>query len=139
MSDLEAEHILHLLVACSSPLEVGPSKGGAHRVIPICGECFDGKLKGTVVPGSADWSAELGNGVVHLFARYLLQADDDEYIEIENEGIFSDSSARIKTQPRFFASNAGPHDWLNIDSYVGELASSTNSRYTVEINIYRMC
>ncbi|SDM94957.1 DUF3237 domain-containing protein [Acetanaerobacterium elongatum] len=139
MCKLDAEHVLHILVKCPEALRVGDSKEGFLQVIPIDGGYFEGeRLRGSVVPGGADWNTTMQHKLSHVYAKYLLKTEDGEYIEIENEGYIQDYTARIKTQPRFHARNDGPYSWLNSGVYAGELLPAANSEYAVEINIYRL-
>lgn len=139
MCQLDAEHVMHIMVKCPQPLQVGNSKEGFLRVIPISGGYFEGeKIRGTIVPGGADWNTAIRNNLSHAYAKYLLKTDDGEYIEIENEGFLDDNTARIKTQPKFHVRIDGPYSWLNSGVYVGELSTTTETDYAIEITIYKM-
>lgn len=136
--NLEAEVIMQLKVQCDPLLEVGYDGRGALRVIPIIGGTFDGKLRGEVVSGGADWNTDLGDGLAHVFAKYLLKTEDGEYIAIENEGkIDFNSSGFIKTTPRFQVNSAGKYAWLNAGVYVASLDAGKEEGQ-VEITIYRL-
>lgn len=138
--DLPADEVMRLRVQIAAPLIVGPTGQGWHQVIPIIGGTFTGKeLSGVVVPGGADWNTTREDGVAHVFAKYLLQTSDGEYIAIENEGwIARDSAARIKTRPTFAASAAGKYRHLNSGVYVGELAVPSDVSEVVDIVIYKL-
>lgn len=142
MNELEvslmAEEVLKIHVRCTPGLEVGKSKDGLLCVIPIVGGSFEGKISGQVISGGADWNTRKSRGA-HVFAKYLLQAEDGEYIAIENAGVISDDAedVKIKTVPSFTAREEGPYAWLNYGVYVGSL-ESTKEEGMVEITIYRM-
>ena len=136
---LQAEEILHIRVICTPSLDVKNNLNGYLRVIPICGGTFDGKITGKVINGGADWNTQkTSNGTAHVFAKYLLQADDGTYIAIENEGIIDPTENRfIQTTPSFTVDCKSPYAWLNYGVYVGSLEPDTGD-YSVKIRIYRL-
>lgn len=135
---LPAEEILKIHVQCTSGLEVGKSRDGFLCVIPITGGSFEGKISGKVVSGGADWNTRKDRGA-HVFAKYLLQAEDGEYIAIENAGVILNDAenVKMKTMPSFTAREDGPYAWLNYGVYVGSLEGGKEEG-TVEITIYQM-
>lgn len=135
---LLAEEVLKIHAKCTPGLEVGKSRDGFLCVIPIVGGSFEGKIAGRVISGGADWNTRKDRGA-HVFAKYLLQAEDGEYIAIENAGVIPDDSedVKIKTVPSFTAREEGPYAWLNYGVYVGSLGSGEEEG-TVEITIYKM-
>ena len=97
MIDLAAEEVMHLTVKVAAPMVVGKTIGGFLLVIPIIGGYFSGdSIKGTVISGGADWNTTLDTGVAHVFAKYLLETNDGEYIAIENEGLLNSNSDSTK-------------------------------------------
>lgn len=139
MVQLEADEIMRLHVEIDDHRVVGDTVPGMLKVIPIVGGTFSGDgIEGTVVPGGADWNTRYDNGVVHIFAKYMLKTSDGEYIAIENEGYLDPSHrATIRTQPTFQASNTGKYQYLNYGVYVGEL-KPTPGGDSVDIVIYKM-
>jgi hypothetical protein len=139
MMQLEAEEIMKIHVQCEPDMEVKNDGSGYLRVIPIVSGWFEGKIQGKIIPGGADWNTTRDNGISHVFAKYLLQAEDGEYIAIENEGKinFQESEGRIKTVPRFQVDHNGRYAWLNCGVYVGELQGGKEPGQ-VEIIIYKL-
>ncbi len=137
---LLADEVMRLHVQIAAPKVVGPTGQGCLQVIPIVGGTFTGKgLSGIVVPGGADWNTAREDGVSHVFAKYLLQTSDGEYIAIENVGLIDpNSEARIKTQPTFAANAKGKYCYLNCGVYVGELSATPDVSNSVDIVIYRL-
>ncbi len=137
---LTADVILYLRVKITPPLRVGPTGQGTLQVIPIVGGTVWGPLlNGTVVSGGADWNTARDDGLAHVFAKYLLQADDGAYIAIENEGVFDPTrEAVIKTRPTFAVDVNGKYRELNHGVYVGELATTPGAQDSVDITIYRL-
>ena len=141
MMQLNAEKIMTIFVTCAPSLDVGASTEGVLRVIPIVGGDFEGQnIKGTVVSGGADWNTSISDTVSHVFAKYLLKTDDGYYIAIENAGIIdnTNTTAKIKTTPKFIVNKDSKYSWLNTGVYVGSLEGAKDPKYLVEIHIYRM-
>lgn len=136
---LEATKILNIHVQCEKEMEVNHDGSGFLRVIPIVGGTFEGDISGVVISGGADWNTTYDNGISHVFAKYVLRADNGDYIAIENEGKikWSRSEQRIKTVPRFQVNQNSPYAWLNDGVYVGELQTGGAIGY-VEIIIYKL-
>ena len=66
---------------------LGHTPYGERRVIDIHGGTVDGpKLRGKVLPGGADWQIVRADGVVHLQARYTIEADSGALILVDAEG-----------------------------------------------------
>ena len=140
MINLQADEVMRLQVKLSAPRLVGPTGQGHLNVIPIIGGTFTGPgLEGTVVEGGADWSMAYPDGLVRVFAKYMLKTIDDEYIAIENEGILNPSdNPRIRTKPTFQANSSGKYCHLNSGVYVGELAVTPGVEDSVDIVIYKL-
>lgn len=82
-------------------LDVGHTPGGRRQIVQIKGGTFDGpQMKGTVLPGGADWLVEESDGTRRLDVRATLRTDDDALIYVQYRGIFSaspDVAPRIRT------------------------------------------
>lgn len=71
-----------------SPIDLGPTRVGHRRVIPILGGFFQGDgLRGTLVAGGADWQVLYPDGGADLEARYTLATDDGALIQVTNRGM----------------------------------------------------
>ena len=74
--------------ALDAAVVVGETPVGLKRVVPILGGTFSGpEMRGTIVPGGADWQYVRPDGVTVVEARYLLRTDDEVLIEVHNRGI----------------------------------------------------
>jgi Protein of unknown function (DUF3237) len=79
---------MELRVKVGPPLEVGNVPQGRRRIIPIEGGTFEGPmLRGTVMPGGADWQIVRADGLAELDTRYTLRTDAGDIIYIQNAGI----------------------------------------------------
>ena len=137
--NLAAEFIMELNVECVKELDVGRGLNGHLKVIGIVGGTFTGKLSGIIIPGGADWNTQKQGNIGHVFAKYLIQTNDGEYIAIENSGVidFADNASTIKTTPRFTADHNGKYGWLNEGVYVASLQGSEVPN-SVNIKVYKM-
>jgi hypothetical protein len=79
------DFILTAHVRVGAPLDLGDVGKGGRRIVPITGGDFSGPLmRGTVVPGGADWQVLRHDGVAELEARYTLSTDDGALIYVRN-------------------------------------------------------
>ena len=77
-----------LRVQLGAPQVVGDGPYGLRRIIPILSGTFEGpRLRGTVLPGGADWQFIRPDGIAELDARYTLETDDGALIYVSNPGI----------------------------------------------------
>lgn len=130
-----AEFVFEVRAKLSPILVVGPSSRGLRRIVPIAGGSFDGpRLKGTVVPGGADWQYVRPDGVLAVEARYTLQTADGSLISVNNRGMrhgppaIIEQISRGETVPADayyfrtvaeFEAPIGPLDWLNKGLFIG--------------------
>ncbi|WP_336713041.1 DUF3237 domain-containing protein [Arthrobacter sp. USHLN218] len=150
---MELELAFTLYVDLDAPVEVGATPQGTRRIIPITGGRFEGPLlKGDILPGGADWNLVRPDGIVHLWARYTIRADDGALIMVTNEGWGTQDDATMqqifsgvpmdpagwycRTQPRFEA-DMGRHQWLNESVFAGDLRPPTRADQVV-VDIYRI-
>jgi hypothetical protein len=79
------EFIFAAHVTVGTPLDFGDVGKGRRRVVPITGGEFSGPdIRGTVLPGGADWQIIRSDGVAELEARYTLSAEDGALIQVRN-------------------------------------------------------
>lgn len=109
-------------------LSLGDTGKGERRMVGIRGGRFAGaELRGVVLPGGADWQLVRADGIAEIEARYVLETDRGERIQVRSEGVRhgpADVMARLargeevdpaqyyfRTALRFEA--AAPLAWLN--------------------------
>jgi Protein of unknown function (DUF3237) len=84
-SDPKLDFIFAANVTVDMPLDLGDIGKGGRRIVAITGGDFQGpQLRGTVVPGGADWQVLRTDGVAELEARYTLRTDDGALIYVRN-------------------------------------------------------
>jgi hypothetical protein len=97
-------------------LDIGaPQVLGTRRIVPVTGGTFEGpKLKGTALPGGADWILVRPDGASELNVRVTLRTDDEQLIYITYRGLLiapKGGDMYWRTTPVF--ETASPkYDWL---------------------------
>lgn len=129
---VRSELVLNIVVLCAKPVPMGPasaSKDGERKEFyPILGGRFFGKgLRGTVVPGGADFPVLRPDGVFVIDALYRLLTDDGTTIIIHNRGLTYPKQPgqpeRSRLTPEFTAPK-GPYDWLNKSIFVSTIVEA---------------
>jgi hypothetical protein len=125
----ELELLLEIRATLAAPIVVGDVPEGTRRVVPIDGGTFAGpRLRGTLLPGGADWQYLRPDGVMVVEAQYLLRTDDGVVIQVSNRGMRHGPEAVMRrlgageavdpadyyfrATPRLSAP-AGRYEWLN--------------------------
>ena len=142
IASLTTELVLELRAEISPPVQVGDSDAGNRQFIPITGGYFVGDgIRGTVLPGGADWQLLRADGVRELVAIYAIQTDDGATITVENRGISvpagNDGGERyVRSTPRFHAP-AGKYEWLNEGIFVGSVTGVPDGGAVI-IRVFRV-
>jgi Protein of unknown function (DUF3237) len=72
----------------ADPTVVGKLPTGTRRIIDILDGTFEGPaVRGTIVPGGADWQLIREDGFTEVDARYTLRTDSGHLIYVSNVGI----------------------------------------------------
>ena len=136
----ETEFVMQLKVTLDTPYVVGETPHGRRTVIPITGGTFEGPLlRGTIIPGGADWQLAKG-GRTELEAIYSIKTDDGVYIHIRNRGIISGGkdengqpSFYFKAAPQFEAPEDSRYAWLNNALFLCAPAPSQQGGITLNV------
>jgi Protein of unknown function (DUF3237) len=90
-------------------VSIGTTPSGEVRLVPILAGTFDGAGgSGTILPGGADWQETRSDGSLEIRARYLLQSQEGELIEVQSNGLRAaapDVLARLNRGELLDASN----------------------------------
>jgi hypothetical protein len=134
--------VLDLAVDCDPPQSVGRVPGGRRWIIPITGGSFTGvddvELKGTILPGGADWNLQRDDLTFDVWARYTLRTDAGELLMITNTGLITIDGTDVfsRTVARFEV-GAAELQWLTRWQFVGVLTA--REPFTgVDIRLYRL-
>ena len=137
------EFAFQLYVTLEPEYTVGEVPHGKRVVIPITGGIFEGpKLKGTIIPGGADYQYQKSDGKTlrtELEAIYSIKTDDGVYIHVRNCGIFYASQGEgvyFFTAPKFEAPEDSPYAWLNNAIFVCAPAQSDPN--TIRLNMWKV-
>lgn len=144
--DFKTEFMWDAKVKIAGMINVGESKRGVRRVIPITGGTFSGpKIKGEVLPGGEDWQLVRPDGDTELYARYLLKTDDGHVIQVINNAlIHTDSKTKAfycKSVLDLEAPQNSPYDDLNHAVFIGTLnmpALKPGEEPYVIIGVYKL-
>jgi hypothetical protein len=72
----------------ADPTLIGDLPTGTRRIVDILGGTFEGPdLRGTLLPGGADWQLIQDDGFTDIDARYTLRTDSGHLIYVSNVGI----------------------------------------------------
>ncbi|MGI9251789.1 MAG: DUF3237 domain-containing protein [Pseudohongiellaceae bacterium] len=115
-SELESEYLMELLLDGGTRIDAGHTS-----IAPLEGGSFSGpRLRGTVMPGGADWITQV-SGHSSLDVRITLLTDDDAYIYMTYRGMVvpGDSGLYWRITP-LFNTAAEQYDWLNHIVCVGK-------------------
>ena len=129
MPELRTAHLMTLRLTVTGMQPIGATPNGNRRVGLVAGGRFEGpKLKGTVLPGGADWIIGRPDGSTTLDVRIVLETDDGAAIgmtyrgmrhgpaavmERVNKGEFVDPAEYYFRTAVAFETAAPKYDWLN--------------------------
>ena len=124
--DFKSEFMWNAKVKIANTINIGESKRGIRRVIPITGGSFAGpKIKGEVLSGGEDCQLVRPDGDTELNARYLLKTDDGYVIQVVNKAlIHTDAKSKTfycKSVLDLEAPKDSPYDYLNHAIFIGTL------------------
>jgi len=122
LDPIHTKLVMNIIATCSNPIEMGPTKDGSREIWPIIGGKFEGPhIRGTIVPGGADYAVSQRDDVWSMDAQYRLLTDDGITIIIRNRGIWIDG-VKTRTLPEFWAPAGSRYEWLNKATFMGTLS-----------------
>jgi hypothetical protein len=137
LSTIDLEFVFSARVFFRDRVYFPDTPSGKRGYVSVKGGDFEGpRIKGKVVPHSgADWALIRRDGVFHLNAHYMLEADDGTPIYIQNLGYVQHEPAG-GGPPYFictpvFDTRPGPHDWLARTVVLGCGERKTDPDHTV--------
>lgn len=133
---LRSQFVFEARITVDKPQVLGQGPYGLRRIVPITGGSFAGAgIKGSVLPGGADWQFVRPDGVIDIHARYTLKTDDGALILVENRGLrhappavmeriakgeqVAGSEYYFRTSAQFEAPLGGKYEWLNRAVFIG--------------------
>ncbi len=145
------EFLCEVRAVVKPPVEVGHTPSGLRRIVDIVEGTFEGPLlRGTILPGGADWQILRADGVAELQAHYILKTDDGVLIQVRNRGLrhgpeevlrriaeggHVDPSEYYFRATPVFEAPAGKYEWLNLSVFT---ATATRHAASVLVTIFRV-
>ena len=130
-SQLETEYLMELLLDGDPQIDTGHT-----RIAPLSGGTFGGpNLRGTVLPGGADWITQV-SGHSSLDVRITLQTDDGEHIYMTYKGIIArgDGGLYWRVTPTFNTASE-KYDWIN---HIVAVGKNKNVEGKIAYDIWRV-
>lgn len=135
------------LIEVGPAVEIGPTRQGVRRIIPIVGGSVEGPhLCGVVLAGGADFQVLRSDTLTELEAKYAIEIDDGTRLFVTNIGVRSGAPEHIarlvrgepvdpaliyfRSSPRIEAP-AGRWAWLNERTLVG-----VGERHPAEVRLH---
>jgi hypothetical protein len=88
MAEIRTRHLFTLRLRVSGMQAIGVTPIGDRRIGLVEGGTFQGeRLRGTVLPGGADWIIARPDGVMALDVRLALQTEDGALIGLTYRGL----------------------------------------------------
>jgi hypothetical protein len=129
MAEIRTAHLMTLTLSVGGMQAIGATPGGNRRIGLVSGGTFQGeRLRGTVLPGGADWIVVRADGCTTLDVRLVLETGDKALIgmtyrglrhgpptvmERLNRGEAVDPAEYYFRTAVMFETAASNYDWLN--------------------------
>lgn len=129
MAEIRTVHLMTLTLSVGGMQTIGATPGGNRRIGLVSGGTFQGeRLRGTVLPGGADWVMVRGDGSNTADVRLVLETDNNSLIGMTYRGIRHGPTAVMERLYRgenvdaadyylrtavAFETAAPKYDWLN--------------------------
>jgi len=85
---IELRLLFELEAEVASVVSIGVTPQGETRLVQILGGTFSGpELRGKLLPGGADWQQVRNDRTLEIRAKYLLETDRGEHIQVQSEGL----------------------------------------------------
>jgi hypothetical protein len=129
MAEIRTAHLMTLTLSVGGMQSVGATPNGNRRIGLVSGGSFQGeRLRGSVLPGGADWIVVRSDGATTLDVRLVLETDDEALIGMTYRGLRHGPAAVMERLDRgenvdpadyyfrtviVFETGAAKYDWLN--------------------------
>ena len=87
-SQIDTRFLLEISCDVGPISSLGATPHGEVRLVQLLGGTFEGpELRGTLLPGGADWQQVRSDGTLEIRARYVLETEQGERIQVQSEGV----------------------------------------------------
>lgn len=87
-TQIDLRPLLELTCDVGPVTSIGATPLGEVRLVQLLGGTFEGpELRGKLMPGGADWQQVRSDGSLEISARYLLESDAGEKVEVQSNGL----------------------------------------------------
>lgn len=100
---IEGRYLFTIDAGVAEPLLISEHGSVARRMIPITEGTVYGRVNGRITAGGADWQYMHQNGVTDVEARYCLELEGGDVVEVQSSGV---RSADLGIIERMFAGEA---------------------------------
>ena len=88
MTDICTKHLMTMALTVGGLQAIGATPAGNRRIGLVSGGAFKGeRLRGTVLPGGADWLMDRSDGATTLDVRLALETEDKALIGMTYRGL----------------------------------------------------
>ncbi len=129
MADIATRFLFTVTITVAPALVLGATPLGDRRIVQITGGSYEGpRLRGSVLPGGADWIIRRSDDVLQLDVRATLRTEDGALVNMAYRGVrhgpaeviarldrgeaVEPSEYYFRTTP-YFETSAPSYLWLN--------------------------
>lgn len=88
MAEIRTRHLMTMALTVGGLQAIGATPAGNRRIGLVSGGTFKGeRLRGTVLPGGADWLMDRSDGATTLDVRLALETEDKALIGMTYRGL----------------------------------------------------
>jgi hypothetical protein len=84
---LEARYLLTIDAGVATPLLIAEHGSVARRMVPVTEGTVTGRVSGRLTAGGADWQYVNESGVTDVEARYCLELEGGDVVEVQSSGV----------------------------------------------------
>lgn len=81
--------LFDVIVELGSPEDLGVTRVGHRRIVPISGGSITGAVNAQILPGGADWQRLRADGAIEIDGRYSARTAQGEHLYLQVNGVRS--------------------------------------------------
>ncbi|MBT2474929.1 DUF3237 domain-containing protein [Microbacterium sp. ISL-103] len=81
--------LFDVVVELGSPHDLGVTRVGHRRIVPILGGTITGAVDAQILPGGADWQRLRADGAIEIDGRYSARTAQGEHLYLQVNGVRS--------------------------------------------------